>query len=160
MINSRNNALVKVKATRLKKISKWWLIHKKLLKVKQICGFGLMVGQTPFKQKNVSRLVTCVFTRQGNTILDKLLFPWLDFFFLDLRSEGLSSLASLGRQLSFFSTIAESEKFPRGKKSSSSFVFLPWKLFSIKEEYIFCSTEQCLEQKVFLTFKKSQLLWC
>ena len=76
----------------------------------------LMVGQTPFKQKNVSRLVTCVFTRQGNTILDKLLFPWLDFFFLDLRSEGLSSLASLGRQLSFFPTISEKKVQSRKEK--------------------------------------------
>ena len=50
-------------------------MHKKILKVKQACGFGLMVGQTPYKQKNVSPLVTIVFTRQGNTILDKLLFP-------------------------------------------------------------------------------------
>ena len=63
-----------------------------------------------------------------------LFFPWENFSLSLIR---LSSLASLGRQLSFFSTIAESEKFPRGKKSSSSFVFLPWKLFSIKEEYIF-----------------------
>ena len=76
----------------------------------------LMVGQTPFKQKNVSRLVTIVFTRQGNTILDKLLFPWLDFFFLDLRSEGLSSLASLGRQLSFFPTISEKKVQSRKEK--------------------------------------------
>ena len=75
-----------------------------------------MVGQTPYKQKNVSPLVTIVFTRQGNTILDKLLFPWLDFFFLDLRSEGLSSLASLGRQLSFFPTISEKKVQSRKEK--------------------------------------------
>ena len=87
-----------------------------MIKLKQICVFGLMVGQTPLKQKNVSRLVTCVFTRQGNTILDKLLFPWLDFFFLDLRSEGLSSLASLGRQLYFFPTISEKKVQSRKEK--------------------------------------------
>ncbi len=95
-----------------------------------------MVEQVQNWEKNVSPI-------DENRILGRkvqswtLSFPWGNFPFLDLRSEGLSSLAALGRQLSFFSTIAESEKFPRGKKSSSSFVFLPWKLFSIKEEYIF-----------------------
>ena len=97
-----------------------------------------MVEQVQNWEKNVSPI-------DENRILGRkvqsrtLFFPWGNFPFLDLRSEGLSSLAALGRQLSFFSTIAESEKFPRGKKSSSSFVFLPRKLLSIKEEYIFLS---------------------
>ena len=42
------------------------------------------------------------------------------FPFLDLRSEGLSSLASLGRQLSFLPTISESESCLSEKK----FVFI------------------------------------
>ena len=40
----------------------------------------------------------------------------IGLFFLDLRSEGLSSLASLGRQLSFFPTISEKKVQSRKEK--------------------------------------------
>ena len=84
-----------------------------------------MVEQTPAERKNVSPMMTIVYPGTESTISDAFLSLGELFPFLDLRSEGLSSLASLGRQLSFFSTIAESEKFSRGKKSSSLFVFRP-----------------------------------
>ena len=98
----------------------------------------LMVGQIVTEQKNVSLLSTIMWPVEESTNLDKLLFPWLDFFFLDLRSEGLSNLATLSEprfarsdnrsalldncsalldNLSFFPTISERKTFSRKKKS-------------------------------------------
>ena len=54
----------------------------------------LMVGQIVTEQKNVSLLSTIMWPVEESTNLDELLFPW-EFPFLDLRSEGLSNLASL-----------------------------------------------------------------
>ena len=70
-------------------------------------------------------MITIVYPGKEIALSDTFLSLGELFPFLDLRSEGLSSLASLGRHLSFFSTIAESENLSLGKKSSSSFVFRP-----------------------------------
>ena len=79
---------------------------------------------------------------QAGIFDDKLLIweVFLDWTFLSLifgQEDCLASLRSADNCL-----IAESENFSRGKKSSSSFVFLPWKLFSIKEEYIFFTVKK------------------
>ena len=84
-----------------------------------------MVEQVQNWEKNVSPVMTVVYPGKEITVSDAFLSSTELFPFLDLHSEGLSSLATLGRQLSFFSTISESKKFSLGKKSSSSSVFLP-----------------------------------
>ena len=82
--------------------------------------------RSPIDRENVSPDdANCVYLGTEITNSDAFLSSGELFPFLDLRSEGLSSLALLGRQLSFFSTIAESESFSLGKKSSSLFVFRP-----------------------------------
>ena len=65
--------------------------------------------------------------------------------FLGRKVQSRMNFPFLGRAFPFpwsLSMIAESENLSRGKKSSSLIVFLPWKLFSIKEEYIFLGLPQ------------------
>ena len=157
MIDSRNNAIVRVKVSKKGQKSMYenpafGRLYQSACNNKKVKSYAYnrpMVEQTPAERKNVSPMMTIVYPGTESTISDAFLSLGELFPFLDLRSEGLSSLASLGRQLSFFSTIAESEKFPRGKKSSSSFVFLPWKLFSIKEEYIFLGHSSTTRHYIF-----------
>ena len=59
------------------------------------------------------------------------------FPFLDLRSEGLSSLASLGRQLSFLPTISESESCLSEKKVRLHLYSFPGQKFVTMEELLF-----------------------
>ena len=88
-----------------------------------------MVGQIVTEQKNVSLLSTIMWPVEESTNLDELLFPW-EFPFLDLRSEGLSNLATLSEprfarsdnrsalldNLSFLPTISERKVQSRKKK--------------------------------------------
>ena len=109
-----------------------------------------MVGQIVTEQENVSALEDnkCRPVEES-TNLDELLFPW-EFPFLDLRSEGLSNLATLSEprfarsdnRSALLDIIPSSlrsrkEKSNRGKKSSSLFVFLYRPYYVTRKEDIF-----------------------